>query len=248
MRRFLAGLARGLLALCDRCLACRGLLPAGGSDRLLCPDCAARLAPRLGGFCPWCGDPAADPEAPPLVCLACRTSGRPWDGFAFHGRYEGTLRDLVLGFKFHGRLDQGRLLAGLLAEACLRAASRTGPGAMEPPGPEVIVPVPLFPRRLGWRGFNQSLALARGLGRVLGRPVAAEGLARIRDTTPQSLLPGPRRLDNLRGAFAADPAVAAGRRVLLVDDVMTTGATVDTAARALRAAGAVRVDVAVVAR
>nr|WP_052360304.1 ComF family protein [Solidesulfovibrio alcoholivorans] len=247
----LAGLARcccrALLALCDRCQACAGLLPPGTCGPV-CPDCAALLRPRLGGYCPRCGELAADPDAPPFLCNACRLSGRPWEGFAFHGPYDGLLRDLILGFKFHGRLGQGRVLAGLARDAYRRAVARTGEGAMDPAGPGGIVPVPLHPRRLAWRGFNQSLELARLLAADLGRPVLPGALRRIRDTTPQSQLPGARRRANIAGAFVADPALVAGRGVLLVDDVMTTGATIDTAVNALRAAGAARVDVLVIAR
>ena len=244
----LAGrLRQALTPLCDRCQVCRGLLPGGG-DHPVCPACAGGLAPRLGGFCPRCGAFAADAAAPVALCLDCRCQGRAWDGFAFHGRYEGHLRQLVLGFKFGGRLGQGRLLAGFLAEAWQRAAGRSGDGAMDAGVPACLVPVPLHPKRLSWRGFNQSLELARFLGRELARPVCAEGLTRVRNTTPQSQLPGRARLSNLAGAFAGQERLVAGKHVLLVDDVMTTGATVDTAARALRAAGAVRVDVVVVAR
>jgi ComF family protein len=160
---------------------------------------------------------------------------------AFHGRYEGVLRQLVLDFKFHGQLGQGRLLGGFLAEAWRRGPEAAGEAPL-------LVPVPLHPRRLVWRGFNQSLELAKVAGRLLGLPVRADGMARIRHTTPQSQLPGPRRLSNIQGAFRAESAVVAGRAVVLVDDVMTTGATVETAARALRQAGAARVDVLVVAR
>ncbi|EKO39166.1 MAG: putative amidophosphoribosyltransferase [Solidesulfovibrio magneticus str. Maddingley MBC34] len=243
---WLGRLGRRLLAACDRCQACQGLLPADASLPL-CPACRDRLAPRLGGFCPRCGAMGENAEATPGLCLDCRRDGRPWDGFAFHGRYEGLLRELVLGFKFHGRLGQGRLLAGFLAAAWRRAAARDGPGC--PDGaPDLLVPTPLYPRRLAWRGFNQSLELARLLGREIGTPLAPLALARLRDTVPQSSLPGRERRSNLTGAFAADPAQVAGRRVLLVDDVMTTGATVETAAQALRRAGAARVDVAVAAR
>lgn len=206
------------------------------------------LAPRLGGYCPWCGLLAMDATTPPAVCPDCRRGGHSWDGFAFHAPYEGLLREMLLAFKFHGRLGQGRVLAGLAVDAWLRAAARTGPGSMDPAGPDMLVPVPLHPRRLAWRGFNQSLELARDLSGRLARPLVRNALIRIRDTTPQSLLPGSRRLGNILGAFEADPAIVAGRTILLVDDVMTTGATVETAARALRLAGAVRVDVLVVAR
>jgi len=246
--RLAACFGRGLLFFCDRCQACSGLLPEPGRGHPLCPACAARLAPRQGGYCPRCGAMVEDAAAPPSLCLDCRRMGRSWDGFAFHGRYEGLLRDMILGFKFHGQLGQGRLLGGLLTEACLRAAARSGDGALAPQGPDCIVPIPLHPRRLSWRGFNQSLELARCLGRSLHRPVRHDALTRIRNTTPQSRLPGSERLTNIQGAFCGNPDAVAGRRVLLVDDVMTTGATVDTAVRALRRAGAVRVDVAVVAR
>lgn len=238
----------GLLALCDRCQACSGLLPDTRGSHPVCPACAARLAPRLGGYCPRCGLLGPDPQAAPTLCLDCRRQDRSWDGLAFHGPYEDLLRELVLGFKFHGRLGQGRLLAGLVAEAYGRAAVRPGEGGLDPAGPDLLVPVPLHPRRLAWRGFNQSLELSRILAARLSRPVLPAALARIRNTTPQSRLPGAERRANIAGAFAADPARVAGRSVLLVDDVMTTGATVDAAARALRLAGAVRVDVVVVAR
>lgn len=239
---------RSLRAFCDRCQVCSRLLPARGQAHPVCPACAASLAPRCGGYCPGCGALAEDPDAPPLACTECRAGGRAWDGFAFHGRYEGLLRELILGFKFHGRLGHGRLLAGFLADAYQRAAVRSGDGAMGPRSPDLIVPVPLYPSRLAWRGFNQSLLLAGRLAGILGRPVVPGALVRIRNTTPQSQLPGPKRLANIQGAFAGNPALVAGKHALLIDDVMTTGATVETAARALRHSGAVRVDVAVVAR
>ena len=229
-----------------RCPACGGLLPAGETG--VCPTCAVALAPRLGGYCPRCGAVAGDPRDEPALCPTCRERPRPWDGVAFHGRYEGLLRELVLEFKFRGRLAQGRLLARLCLEAYRRGLDAGQVGAVVPGGLTVLVPVPLHLKRLAWRGFNQSLELAKALGRALDIPVCPGGMARIRHTTPQSSLPGPQRLENIQGAFRADPAVVADRPVLLVDDVMTTGATVATACLALRQAGARRVDVLVAAR
>jgi ComF family protein len=245
-RRLLAWLARtgrrAALGLCDRCPACGGLLPPEAGKGSICPECALALAPRLGGYCPRCGEITDAPDGPVRLCAVCRTQERPWDGVAFHGRYEGLLRDLVLDFKFRNRLGQGRLLGGLLVATCRRQGFPAGGRS------DMLLPVPLHPRRLAWRGFNQSLELARVVGRSLGYTVRTDGIFRIRYTTPQSQLPGPSRLSNIQGAFWADPAVVGGRAVVLVDDVMTTGATVETACRALRQAGASRVDVLVVAR
>ncbi len=117
-----------------------------------------------------------------------------------------------------------------------------------PPVPDVVVPVPLHERRLRERGFNQSLELARGLAGRTGIGLAATALSRLRDTVPQARLERAERLLNLKGAFAADPRQVAGRRVLLVDDVSTTGATLVECTAALLAAGAATVDVAVLAR
>jgi len=229
---------RAVLALCARCPVCGGLLDNAGE---LCPACTLALAPRLGGYCPGCGALGDNPEEPPAFCPTCREHRGQLSRVAFHGRYEGELRNLILDFKFGGGLSQGRLLGRLLAETWQRGGGEPGPAGL-------LVPVPLHPRRLAWRGFNQSLELAKVAGRLLHLAVAAEAMARVRHTTPQSQLPGPRRRENIQGAFVADPAVAAGQNIILVDDVMTTGATVETAARALSQAGAARVVVLVVAR
>ena len=164
----------------------------------------------------------------------------------FYGRYHDLLRQLILDFKFSRRLDLGLLLRTLLAAGY---ALRNAPEAGEPEvdsSPELVVPVPLHPTRLLARGFNQSLELARALQPEL--PVSATALRRIRPTRPQTELRREERQANIQGAFAADPAQIAGRRLLLVDDVMTTGATVDETCRTLVSAGAVAVDVLVLAR
>lgn len=231
----------GLVLGARRCPACGRVVSGSGDRARLCPDCALALAPRLGGYCPVCGALCENPQAPPAPCPACRRGGGAVDAVVFHGRYEGVLRALILDFKFGGGLPRARVLGGFLVAAWTRAG-------LAPASDRLLVPVPLHPRRLAWRGFNQSLELARVAGGRLGLPLVPEAMSRIRHTVPQSRLAGSRRRENIQGAFAADPAVVAGRSVVLVDDVMTTGATVETAARALRQAGAVRVDVLVVGR
>lgn len=230
---------RMVLAVSARCPVCGGLLAPGETDGP-CPACALTLAPRLGGYCPACGNMAEDPDTPPALCPDCRAQPGPLGRVVFHGRYEGVLRELILDFKFGGGLPRARLLGRFLAEAWRR-------GGVEDPD-RLLVPVSLHPRRLAWRGFNQSLELAREAGKHLRLAVAAEAMTRVRHTTPQSELPGNRRRENIQGAFAADPGLVVARDVILVDDVMTTGATVEAAARALLGAGASRVDVLVVGR
>ncbi|KUG28986.1 competence protein f [hydrocarbon metagenome] len=239
-----------------RCRVCGVPIPAGAAaaaagwpPRGVCAACAERLAPRQGGFCPRCGAMEADPAEPPELCAACLILPRPFAALAFHAPYGDLLRDMILAFKFGERPQYGAVLRGLLLSAFERAAARAGQkGGDAPAVPDMVVPVPLYPRRLAWRGFNQSLELARPLARKYGWPIEPGALARIRDTRPQSTLSGRMRRENIQGAFAADATLVRGRTVLLTDDVMTTGATVEAAAKALRAAGASRVDVLVLAR
>ena len=220
-----------------RCQAC-GRAVAG--RRSLCAFCADRLAPRLGGYCPACGALADDPAEPIVLCPACALTPPPWDAFAFHGSYDDLLRSLLLRFKFGPDLGLCSLLRGLAVAAWERS--------LQDREFDLIVPVPLHPRRLLRRGFNQSLELARPLARRLGVPLDWAALRRSRQTTPQAGLARDQRLVNLRGAFAAQAARVAGRRVLLVDDVATTGATLTECARALASAGAETAAVLVLAR
>jgi ComF family protein len=144
----------------------------------------------------------------------------------------------VVGLKFGRRRPLARLLADLVVEQCAHAL---------PGFPDAVVPVPLAPARERERGFNQARLIAEHLARVLGTPLRAGWLARARRTAPQTDLTAAERRANVQGAFVAAGAVA-GRHVLLVDDVLTTGATVEECARALRVAGAGRVGVVTVAR
>ncbi len=221
-----------------RCPACSRPVTAPDHPAGLCPDCARELAPRTGGFCPRCGKPFGLATYEPENCGDCLADPPPWERLAFHGPYDGRLRELILAFKFSQGLGRTRLLQDLVKAASLRAGLDQI---------DVVIPVPLHPRRLRWRGYNQSLELAVPVARALNAPALPKALERVRDTVPQSRLSGTERLSNLAGAFKADPEAVAEKRVLLVDDVSTTGSTLRECSKALNAAGAKAVDVLVLA-
>ncbi len=219
-----------------RCAVCAAILPEGGP---LCPTCAQDLPLRTGGLCPACGAMSGRENDLPSLCPECRSAPPPWNELYFHGQYTGIMRRLIIGYKFHNRFERNRLL-GALAVAAFRAR----PGSV----PDAVVPVPLHDRRLIWRGFNQSLEIARGLARHQDRPLLVHGLRRTRNTPPQTRFGLKERQANIKGAFAADPALVRGKRLLLVDDVYTTGSTLRECARTLKRAGCIEVDVLVLAR
>ena len=222
-----------------RCLLCGGAM-AGQPGDSFCSGCQDGLWPRVSGFCPLCGEVFALEEEEISHCGVCRRWGRPWEGFGFHGVYRDPLRAAITSFKFQADFGYLRLLQKLLVQAFYRH--------LEPEGIDAIVPMPLHPSRLRQRGFNQSLELCRSLAGHLRAEMMPGALRRMRDTSPQSGLDRTERRRNLRGAMAADPDRVGSRRVLLVDDVYTTGITASTAARALRRAKAERVDLLVLAR
>jgi ComF family protein len=168
----------------------------------------------------------------------CAVDGPAYDYSRAAAVYGGVLREALHRFKFGGRRALARPLADLVIEQC---------GATLPDGITTVVPVPLARDREWERGFNQAALLAERIAKRLDVPLRAAWLVRRRATLPQSDLPAAERLANVRGAFRAAPAVA-GRHVLLVDDVLTTGATLAECARTLRTAGARRIGVLTVAR
>jgi len=196
---------------------------------LLCAACAAEL-PALAEHCPQC----ALPSRAGAVCGSCLDRPPHYDRTLALWRYEFPCDQLVQALKYRARLA----LAGFFARSL---ASR--------PLPEVdlVVPMPLHPKRLAERGFNQALEIARGVARHLGRPIEPRGVLRVKDTLPQTKLPYEERAKNVRGAFLCKLDLS-GASVAVVDDVMTTGATLNELARALKRAGATRVENFVIAR
>jgi ComF family protein len=151
--------------------------------------------------------------------------------------YGGALATAITRLKYSDRAD----VAPRLARAMLGHARRVGPV-------DLVVPVPLHPRRLADRGYNQAALLAVTVARALGAPLVTQALRRIRDTPNQASQGRAPRLANVRGAFLAVPSLIRGRRVLLVDDVRTTGATLSACREGLQAAGARHVSALVLAR
>lgn len=212
------------------CLVCD---EPGLAGRDLCAACLAAL-PLLPPACPRCALPLGPAESCAIACGACQRRPPPLDtaiaAFAYGWPVDGLLRR----FKFHHDLAAGRLLAQLLAQRCRQA-----------PRPQALVPLSLHRARLRQRGYDQALELARPLARTLGLP-CLPALRRVRATRPQSELDAGARAGNVRGAFVAGGGLPA--HVALVDDVMTTGATLHAAAHALRKADVRRVDAWVCAR
>ena len=219
--------------LSSQCEVCRQWAQAA-----VCDDCVSRFAAavprcsrcglRLGLSAPACGECLRD--VPPFEHTVCAADyAFPWDA-------------LIAAFKFHDRVE----LAAALAERLLAAVR-----ASATPPPQLVVPVPLAPARLAERGYNQAWELARRLAPAVGATAQAHLLWRPADSAHQAELGRLARQNNLRRAFMVDPrrrGELLGRRVALVDDVMTTGATAREAAAALLRGGAAAVDVWVVAR
>jgi len=200
----------------------------------LCGGCEGDLPANLPA-CPGCATPV--PEAG-VWCAGCRARPRAFDAAFAPYRYEFPLVELIHRFKYRGQLSLSRILGTLLAR---RLAERGRPRV------DAIVPVPLHPAREARRGYNQARELAVFVAQALGLPLHEGLVRRIRDTEEQAALPAIVRADNVHGAFEVRSTVPPPA-VAIVDDVLTTGATAEAMARALRAAGCRHVEVWAAAR
>lgn len=223
------GLARGVadVLLAQDCFVCGG---RSGRD-LLCPGCGREL-PRLAEpLCPVCGLPSPGGA----VCGGCLKNPPQFDATAALYCYAFPIDRLVQALKYGGRLPLAGFFAGALA------------ARLDSTGIDCVVPLPLHRRRLRERGFNQAMEIARPLARRLGLPLLASACGRELDSAPQAGLPWQARSGNVRGVFDCTLDLS-GRSVAVVDDVMTTGATLNEFARTLKNHGAARVTNWVVAR
>jgi competence protein ComFC len=199
-----------------KCVSC------GTAGDIWCPACDQSLQRLSGAMCTWCGRPVETGH----LCAACQRQPSPLRVRSY-ARYKPPLVSAILMLKYQPNRQLARRMAGWLAELLERAAWRA----------EMVVPVPLAPDRLRRRGYNQAGLIAAELAELLHLPPAPEALVRARETRTQVGLAPEERWRNVRGAFLADPALAKGRLILLVDDLYTTGATLSACAEALYEAG-----------
>ncbi len=226
------------MALPPLCPSCRAPLGDGVG---LCADCWSKLSLIEPPYCARLGIPFTYDPGPGLLSMEAIADPPAYDRARAAVRYDDVARALVLSFKYGDRLD----LAPMMGQWMARAGRELLKEA------DALLPVPLHWRRLWARRFNQSAALAKAISGIAGVPVLHGALKRVRATPQQVGLSKSERADNVQGAFrvpAEEKPHVTGRRLVLIDDVLTSGATVDTCARALLRAGAAHVDVLVFAR
>ena len=203
----------------------------------ICPECQGQIKWVASPLCTCCGQMFAEPDGPDHICGDCQTDPPPFARARAAALYDGPVAQAITCFKFGRRMAFLPLMQYWLKRPlCLELVAAA----------DLLAPVPLHPKRLRHRGFNQALLLAQAFSQA---PVAREALGRTRPTRPQVGLKPKERRDNVKGAFSVtDPSLVKGKNVLLVDDLYTTGATVKECARVLRKAGARQVEVLTVAR
>jgi ComF family protein len=242
LTRFAQGLRASLrlgldVALPPLCPACRDLVTGSG----LCPACWGKLSFIAPPYCPRLGIPFAYDPGPGILSMQATADPPAYQRARAAVRYDDVAAKLVHAFKYGDRLGLAPMLGRWMARAGEELLRET----------DALVPVPLHWRRLWARRFNQSAALAAAIAQESGIAIAHTPLRRVKATAQQVGLSRAERATNVQGAFRVDASAkseVAGRRLLLIDDVLTSGATSDACARALLRAGAAQVDVLVLAR
>ncbi len=217
------------------CPLCSRTLPIDWSD-IFCADCLAGFRPVPEAHCPRCALPFAGAATTPHLCGRCTSQPPAYVRIYSVGLYEQSVRRAIHQFKFNQKISLDRPL-GTLLEQAIDADLEL----------DLVIPVPLHRKRLQQRSYNQALLLAREFARIRKLNVATDLLIKVRETPPQQGLTAREREKNLQGSFELQAGIN-GKRVLLVDDVMTTGATVSACSRLLMAGGAAAVSVGVIGR
>jgi ComF family protein len=221
------------------CHICHSFIPDAGRLHI-CPSCQDHLPLVSSPLCSLCGIPFAG-TGNNHRCGACLTHPPHFDAARAGFLYEGAIRDLIHSFKYNQRTQLRYPLALLAMEGVNRVVTDHKP--------HLIVPVPLHRSRLRQRGFNQAVLLGRVISQQLSLPMLPDAMIRTRRTEPQIELSATERRMNVKGAFTVGRTDSvAGMRILLLDDVMTTGSTMDECARELKKAGAEAVIAATIAR
>jgi len=219
------------------CLLCETSIESGN---ILCPDCLESLPYNHNMACQLCGLPLADLAQP--VCGNCQKSSPSWDFVVSAFSYSHPVDKLIQSMKFREKLDIAYLLGTLM-----HSVIKNHYLLQQRPLPELIIPVPLHNTRLRERGFNQALELARPLSQHFAIPIDTRICQRIVPTVSQSSLSGEERATNLKNVFSIKQQLPV-RHVAIIDDVMTTGHTIDEVTRVLRSSGVTEIDVWLCAR
>ncbi len=218
-----------------RCIVCREIR----RDFPFCGNCRERFPILKDPCCPVCALPFPSPVTENHTCSVCLLDPPSFSRTIALGLYQGDLHDLISRMKYRGEERIAEILGDWMGERLVRKGVR----------PDGIIPVPLHPARLRQRGFNQSAVMARRIGKRLGIPVSNCNLMRVRETASQTGLTREERGRNLKNAFGILGAqLLEGKEILLIDDVFTTGATLEACSRLLKRGGVLSVAVSVAAR
>jgi len=222
------------------CPACGTILIADG-EHPFCPECLSTIRFITSPLCASCGLPFTETGGANHLCEECILSTPPFSMARALGSYEGALLDAIHLFKYHGKVSIGEAVGRMMAKACYDSLA-----AGDYP---LIIPVPLHPKKLRERGFNQALILARQISKRFSVPIDFTTLRRVIHTESQVSLSGRQRMANVRGAFeVTGRSRIENKKILLVDDVYTTGSTVKECSRILVKNGAKEVAVLTLAR
>ncbi len=238
--KFFYKLRRLLLLNYKRCILCSKVEEEFSIKKEnVCKNCFEKIFIKKGVFCPKCGK-KYEGGVEGVVCRDCRELSVPWNRLVFFGFYKGLLREAIINYKFRKNFHMEVLLSNLLIKAYEEKLSDYKP--------DLIVPVPIFRKNLKIRGFNHTLEIAKPLSKHIKTKLDHKALLKIKNTKPQVELDHKNRWENLKGAFWADPKRVSGKRILLIDDVFTTGATAYMCSKELKKSNAREINILVVAR